>query len=168
MYIRPPHFIRARAGVFTSRWPETWPDVLFVPKLSRCEYQQSMSHSYSTPEDALNRHSWRVWNGQTHTAIAVAELDKSRNVFTDETYECENIWFMCVFPSYLQEIHIISPNNNFFSWAQKKIFWRDAQLVTEQLMITIDFNSIIFPYYGMSTDYRQTWLNLHLNPLRFL
>ncbi len=124
MYIRPPHFIRARAGVFTSRWPETWPDVLFVPKRSRCEYQQSMSHSYSTPEDALNRHSWRVWNGQTHTAIAVAEL-KSRETFLLMKREDKHtIYGLCGFSSYLQEIHIISPNNNFFGWAQKKIFWR--------------------------------------------
>ncbi len=68
---------------------------------------QCMFHTRS--QRALSRRKfWRAY-GQTHKAIAVAELNKKQKRFywwnVKTIKDCENIWFMCVFPSYLQVIN---------------------------------------------------------------
>ncbi len=58
-----------------------------------------MFHSYSKPEGALTQKL--LTYGQTHTAVVVAELNKSRNVLLlkreDNKHTIVKIYGLCVF-----------------------------------------------------------------------
>ncbi len=69
--------------------------------IRRAEHSRAVHVSYSKPEGALaQKNVWRAY-GQTHRAIAVAELNKKQKRFywwnVKTIKDCENIWFMCVF-----------------------------------------------------------------------